>query len=223
MRTRSKLSILALFSCCAVASMGFANWVITQEGPVADSVTGGITADNVIVSNEYVYFLKDASTNTQLRINEGGFTDPDNETQTILTGSFTVTFEVNLKNYSNIFKSGATTEIVLKFTEPVSSNANIFYLPDSQVKIGVACEDNTGLIDSVIGARNSANYNYTYVTTLSMVGLSNVSENEKATFTLTYTFEFFNENAYANCMYNVFYPNGIKSDIQFAFEILIKD
>ena len=55
MKSKTKLSIVALFSCCAMMSMGFANWVITQQGPVESTLEGGISADGVLYSDDYVY------------------------------------------------------------------------------------------------------------------------------------------------------------------------
>lgn len=213
MKTRSKLSILAFFSCCALTSMGFANWVISQEGPVTDSTTGGISADSVILSNDYISF-KEAK---PLRVNKGGFTSGDT---TSLTGSFTATFEINLANYSSIFTDGATTEIVLKFAETPANN--VFAASDTVAKISVSYEDSSSLIDTAESARS----NGTYVTTIDMK--SSQTTEGTATFTLTYTFSFTNKDNYQTYIYSVFYPNGVDeskttSTVQFAFDITIKD
>lgn len=215
MRVKSKLSIVAFFSCCAITSMGFANWVITQQTTVYDNSGGGVWADSAILSNDYVTFIEA----TALKVNAGGFTDPNNQNKTTLSGSFVATFQINLSNYSTAFANGATTEIILKFARPPVSN--IFADTANGATISVVCNDNSNLITSADGNR----LNGTFVTFLNMKGLD--ESRGTATFTLTYTFTFADKSNYKSYVYNVFYPNGINqnttaSAVQFAFDIAIK-
>lgn len=210
MKIKSKLSIVALFSCCAITSVGFAGWVITQQDPMNTAI-GGIYADNVI---DCINFQNA----TPLRVNEGGFTDPNNQNRTILSGSFTANFEINLSNYNTSFANGATTDITLKFAKAPAKN--IFATENSVATIEVACNNNS-LINLVGGSCS----NGTFVTTFGIN--SSATTSKIATFTLTYTFTFTDNGNYQSYIYDVFYPYGANvtkpSTVQFAFEISIKE
>lgn len=215
MKIKSKLSIVAFVSCCAITSMGFANWAITQQDPIHNE-NGGIYAESAIISNEYISF----DSATPLRVNAGGFTNPESPNSTILSGSFTATFIVYLDNYGATFTEDATTEITLKFAQTPANN--IFATDNSVATIEVENENNSNLISAPVGNRSSG----TFVTTLGI----NSSEitSDVATFTLKYTFTFTDKESYKTFIYNVFYPDGTDdnkalSTVQFAFEISIKE
>lgn len=215
MKVKSKLSIVAFFSCCAVTCMGFANWVITQQAPMYGSSSGGVAADGAILSDDYIKFIEA----TTLNVNAGGFTDPGNQSKTILSGSFTATFQINLSNYCMAFANGAVTEIILKFAQtPVN---NIFAYTLGGAAVSVYCNDFSNLITSADGSLS----NGTFVTSLNMNGLA--ESYGTATFTLKYTFTFTDKNIYKTYIYNVFYPNGTNqntaaSPVRFAFDITIR-
>lgn len=215
MKIKSKLSLVAFISCCAITSVGFANWVITQK-EITNNANGGVFSDVAILSDDYIYF----SHATPLRVNKGGFTNPQNENQTILSGSFSATFIVNADNFMAAFSDGATTEITLKFAKNPANN--VFATDDSIANINVERENNSNLVNTVVGTRS----NGTFLTTLG-INSSQITSGT-ATFTLMYTFSFADKTDYKNYIYNVFYPDGADeskapSAVQFAFEISIKE
>lgn len=118
MRTRSKLSILAFFSCCAVASMGFANWVITQSPQTA---TGSVKADNVILSNDY---LSMAGNPSALQYTSAGFINGD---EISFIGTVAVSYELDIENCITIFgENKVTAEISIGYNAAGVPDKNLF-------------------------------------------------------------------------------------------------
>lgn len=203
MKTRSKLSILAFFSCCALTSMGFANWVISQEGPVTDSTTGGISADSVYMSNEYVY-IKEADI-VPFTYSSNGFVENGTTTKDYV-GTMTATFTVDLEKCSEIANNGAlSVTINLQLS---NGESGLFDYTDVSDNVAT-----TGGIIATLNEDSSANSAY-----ITLSGITNTTG--VATFTLTYTFEMKTLSNFQNNILGVFGENNSKK-VEFIFSALI--
>lgn len=205
MRVKSKLSIVAFFSCCAVASMGFANWVISQQGPYESITSGSISADSVYYSNAYVYINEPETDIVPFTYSSKGFIDKGTPSN---VGTMTATFTVDLEKCSTI-SSGSNTLNITVDLKLSSGDSTLFDY------VSVSCADDI-VIDSVSGSYSGESG--TYAASMQL----NVTKNSiaTATFTLTYTFNMLNQTNFNNYIYKVFGENNANA-VEFIFSITI--
>lgn len=214
MRIKSKLSIIAVFSCCAVMSVGFANWVIAQQGPLYESLTGGIEADRVYFSNEYLYIADEGKDISPLVYTPEGFAvlDEDGEvSKTSYEGTMSVTFTADLEKCSRL-GGGETLSISVSLRLTGTDD----FSPLASIE-GVSCAEKA-LVPAVRGELSEAGDVYTAELTLDPAAGSGV-----AAFTLEYKFVS-REETYLSTIYEVFYDsaNGKERGAEFSFGVAIK-
>lgn len=202
MRVKSKLSIVAFFSCCAVASMGFANWVISQ-GAGTVSVTGDIFSDNIVVSNEYFYM---DGTPSGLDCTYSGFREPDDP-----ANPFKDTLETNYiidldKCYQAFGEATVTATIKLSYSSRVSTSdsTNIFrpnnrkYIESKVIATGIEIPKHSISSTSFVNSANVSDYAYTVTFEFTI----SETTKGKANISVNYTFDLLNETNFNNYIYN---------------------
>lgn len=223
MKIKSKLSVLAVFSCCALASVGFAGWVITQEGIVAGSIYGGVSAESVIVSNDYVYIADKETDISMFTYSESGFVHGD---KIDYNGTMYVKFTVNLENCARIADSSNSISVAINLRlnesgETIKNNSLVLGIFNSYTK--VSCSEVDKSLTVELGNSAFNNGNGVYTTNLSLQVPKNSSETT-ATFVLEYNFDFTKDpNAYTWLFYGIFYNSTAQNekDVKFAFDLLI--
>lgn len=212
MRIKSKLSIVAVFSCCAVMSIGFANWVIMQHGSIYETLVGGVEAERAHFSNEYLYIEDEGRDISPLHYTPEGFAvlKDDEVSETSYTGTMSVTFTADLDKCAQL-SGGDPLEITVTLR---LTGTNFSPLAAIQ---GVSSEDRT-LVSNVGGELAEEKDVYTAHLTLAPAAGSG-----KATFTLVYTFVS-NERDYLHDIYEVFYDSekGEARGAEFSFGVSIR-
>lgn len=214
MRTKSKLSIVALFSCCTLMSVGFANWVISQPtDPI--NINGNLSADNVnvITGNDYIY--PDIDNIVGLNYNllgfaksnkvegEEGYNDP-------YYGVLTVPFILNGGKCKELIGELITLTVTVGYNhDPKDEAANIFSSDAESCFVkGVVAEN--GFVDSVSGALS----NNTYIISAE-IDLSSISEDSEIEIVVTYYFNMLNKENF-----EAFFLEPFGSDQSLQFEIV---
>lgn len=187
MKIKSKLSVVAVFSCCALASIGFASWVITQ-GPL--SVTGSISADKVVYSNDYFYMDGDPC---GLDCTYKGFREPD-EPDKPYKDTLITNYVIDLdKCYEMYGERTITATINLYYSTRVStSNTTNIFRPNNQKYIeskvtAIGIDISPFSISSTSITTNNADYAYTITFEFTI----SETTNGKATIAVDYTFNFY--------------------------------
>lgn len=220
MKIKSKLSVLAVFSCCALASIGFASWVITHEGTASDLTSGGISADSVIVSNDYVYIADKEEDISMFTYSESGFV---HDGYVDYEGIMSVKFTVNLDNCSNLITNSSdsiSVAINLRLNENGKTVQNNLIPTLFNQYITVTCTEyeESLIVESTNKTVDSSSYVLT--TTLALQIAENSGE---ATFVLEYKFKFTDVGTYTTFLYNIFYNSTTQDEtgVEFAFDLLI--
>lgn len=194
MRTRSKLSILAFFSCCAVASMGFANWVISQS---PETVTGGIKADNVISSNDYLFMLGNPD---DLVYTAAGF---KNGNEISYTGTVAVSYELDITNCKAIFgTSTVTAEISIGYNAAGILENNLF---DASLNYISATVKND---ESFITVSSNGLTGDSLKITLS-IDLAQATQADKSKIDIAYEISLNDSTTYTDFFYKPFFGTGL--------------
>lgn len=218
MRIKSKLCIVAVFSCCAVMSMGFANWVITQQGPLYDSLAGGIEAEHVYFSDEYLFIADENKDVSPLVYTPDGFALLDKEgkvSKTSYEGTMSVIITADLEKCARLSGGealGISVSLRLTGTENFSPLASVR---------GVSCADRAH-ISNVRG--QLAEEGDVYWASFSLdPSAGDPSGAGRASFTLEYTFVS-TQADYTRDIYEVFYDsqNGQERGAEFSFGIAIR-
>lgn len=205
---KARLSFIALLSCCTLTCVGFSAWTIGQPtAPV--TVSNTIVADNVLVSDNYVWI--DESDITMSQYTANGFLTGNSSTS--YTGTITATFHVNPKLCSELLGSSATTAVIFKFKDTIGGN-NLFSYNSTQNQNAIIYtlqEDPSAnlSIDTTAGIERT---DHSYIKKLNLT--FNDTSATEATFTLIFTLTL-TESTYTSYFYNVF--NGTEN--KFAFEI----
>ncbi len=212
MRNRAKFSIVAVFSCCAVMSMGFANWIITQQGPLYESLTGGIEAERADFSNEYIFIEEESRDISPLVYTPEGFAvlDGDEVIKTSYEGTMSVTFTADLEKCSRLGGDGA-----LRVTVSLRLTGTENFAPLASIR-SVACAD--AHISELQFALSEEGDVFTADLTLTPPAKTGT-----AAFTLRYTFVS-SEGSYLSDIYEVFYDsaNGKERGAAFSFGVSIR-
>ena len=209
MQIKTKLSIVALFSCCAVFSMGFANWAIAQQQPSIGYTSGGIAADDIIVSDEYIYIEKPENIKPFI-YTPYGFQADDGTCS--YNGIFLVTFTVDLLKCEDLHRSEITLEITFRYNNLPENSPNIF-----GTTFLTAESNSNELLTDFKTSENSA-AGYTALATL------NISQAQTSTFTVSYNFSL-EETSYNTYIYNVFNDDSKEnhySGVEFVIDVIIK-
>ena len=200
MTHKAKLTIIAILSCCALFSMGFASWVISQPTtPVEQS--GKITVDNVINSQEYFKILGDPQGLDYTTIGFSASLNSNNHYKDTLTVKYTL----DLNKCREIFGSvSVLSEIALGYN--IVPEANLFAANNSFVSANVT-SSTSGLVAAYtpISADNMLNL---------QVRLNLNVDAASAEITVTYTFDLINLNNFKKYIYNPFASN---SELEFEF------
>lgn len=204
MKVKSKLAIVALFSCCAIMSMGFANWVITQEGPIKDFADGGISADSVIYSDEYVK-ANPKEEHDNLVYTETGF----------INSKLTLHLLVDVNKCNSI--NAESIIITMRYSSEVAEDKNVFdwfktyggYPIVISAKIGNGAPISLNTKTEVSHTELKTTLDYSYFSGM---------EGEVS---LTVTYDFANTTkkdiaSYKNYIYDVF-----EEDIAFTFDFRV--
>jgi len=84
MLAKWKIELVSFLSSLSLVSVGFSAWNLSSSIPVIETVSGTVQTDYVIKTDDYVYFSKDDSKDTDDGIilpefNEGGFINKDKD------------------------------------------------------------------------------------------------------------------------------------------------
>ncbi len=209
MTTRAKLSIVALFSCCAMIGMGFASWTISQgpAGGVSAEVSGTVSAESVLSCS--------APTLTAPRYSSQGFTSVGENN--VATFSYRGTMSATYTLTSGGYVGNATLTVKLGYDTnfPNSGAQNIFAETNSflSAKAQVGTMSESGVTESTGDSL--------YIVT---VPVEFAAGTEEIKVKITYTFDFTNGGANENAatdftqyFYNVFVKDGAPTGAQFTF------
>ena len=204
MTHKAKLTIIAILSCCALLSMGFASWVISQ--PAAPELSSGkITVDNVINSNEYFKLANDPQGLDYTTIGFSASLNSDNRYKDTLV----VTYSLDLDKCRELFGNvSVLSEISLGYN--ITPAANIFAQNHNFVSATVT-STNSGLVASYERTLSAADaYNLQFRLDLS-------GRASSAQITITYTFDLVDNDNYETYIYNPF-----TKDAELKFEFSAK-
>ncbi|MCH5163786.1 MAG: hypothetical protein J1F36_02085 [Clostridiales bacterium] len=200
MTHKAKLTIIAILSCCALLSMGFASWVISQ--PATPEISSGtITVDNVINSSDY---FKLASEPKGLDYTTIGFSKSlatDNRYKDTLTVTYTLDLNKCRELFGNV---SVMSEISLGYN--IVPEANLFAPNNNFVSAKITSKTN-GLVAAFNQAQVDDVLNLTVRLDLS-VGATVVE------ITVEYTFDLGTLEDYKTYIYNPFANN---SELEFEF------
>lgn len=195
MKTKLKLSILAFLSGCAVVSMGFANWVISQ-GPV--SVSGSLRADNIVDSSDYFADINVS----MLSYNSEGFTGVDNP----LVGS--VTYSFTLKNLNELETRFGGTSVVATVSMAYYENNSEYNL------FSDLYSDESHYIEGEMYSNDFDEINTTTTYGADLIKVSGVIDfadvtTENIEIAVTFTMDFKDKSNFENYLYNPLKDNKI--------------
>lgn len=197
MTTKAKLSIIALFSCCAMIGMGFANWTISQGASgLSAEVSGTVTAESVLSCSEPKI--------SALHYSSLGFTDGEEGATPQLTTQFTVGYTIAPDGYGGT----AALAVTMGYSAEVKDENNLF--KHASLNGDVLSASVTVGEDPMPEAQTSFSGN-THITTATVV-FSGVASPQ--TVIVTYRLNFGSLEDYTTYFYNAFSAN---SGLQFTF------
>lgn len=201
MTHKAKLTIIAILSCCAIFSMGFATWVITQD-PVVEELTGSIGADSVIYSNDYVYLDPDV---------EDGIENITYGRNYFIKETLTLNLLVNVDKCKGY--NAESIVISIRYLPEPKEDYNMFAHYNSDFITATAVIDNNdsplSLVSNIDDNENKLNSTLTF---------GNFDElNGTVKLSVTFTFNLSGSN-YKTYIYNAFH----NSECEFAFDIRVQ-
>lgn len=205
MTTRAKLSIVALFSCCAMIGMGFASWTISQDpAGISAEVSGTVSAESVLSCS--------APGITAPHYSSMGFTSGENGSTTFsYTGTMSVEYTITSGGYVGeadlTVKLGYAAELTNAEAKNIFAETNSFLSAKAQV--GTMSE--SGVTESTDGGL--------YIVT---VPVKFADGTEEIKVKITYTFDFTKGGTdaatnFTDYFYNVFVKDGASTEAQFTF------
>ncbi len=215
MSHKAKILLVIIISCCALFSVGFANWAILEDNPSMDSEVNSGT-ENILYSKDYIKLNdEEGSENPRwFKYTYRGFRNGDDISDISYKGSLTAEYIINLEKCKEIYS--ANKNITVEFSIGLKNNTqNNVFASEGYVTAEINSADLKIDFDSQSGNKFSNNVMYS---TFTLDLNSQTTTATQAKIAVTYTFDFDNFADYSRYIYNEL--NGMNQQFEFNAKLL---
>ncbi len=199
MTRKAKVLIMVVISCCALISVGFANWAITNQFDFEEDTNGSIGSESVFYSSDYIDLVGEPE---MFVYTYRGFKSKDDEIGH--NDTITVQYKIDLANCRNIYygSNNVVAELSVGFTETPEQD-NVF--ESDFVSASVEFDKNNVITwDEQEGVVKDGGVLYVNLG----VGLN--TADKEVNVTVTYTFDLGTYENYFRYIYQQFSDTGRK-------------